>query len=170
MRCQVCGTSEQREGMECRYCGATVRSVLGKGMPLPAEFVDERKEDRARKLERAAQRRKSRLIWHSAGGAIVLYALALWVHLPAIVLFPREALIGLLISIPIAIVFGWPIGFVTSWLECGPLGGALIGAGLFAVGMSLIGGGPLLSNLVIGALPGVFVGALMGYHVQADKD
>ena len=170
MRCQVCGKGDQIDGAECKYCGATVRSVLGKGMPLPPGIRDSLDADREEKRKATAAKRKERLLWHAAAGAIILFVVAVCAHLPAILLAPRQALIGILVSIPIALVFGPPIGLITSWRNYGPLGGAIVGSLFFAAGIYLVSGGPALTSLLTGAVPGVFIGGFMGFHVQSDRD
>jgi len=79
MRCQVCGKGDRPEGAECRYCGATVRSVLGQGKPLPPEVNDELYVTRQSNRARQSRRRRKRLVWHTVAGAIVLFGVAVWV-------------------------------------------------------------------------------------------
>ena len=170
MRCQVCGEGDQREGAECRYCGATVRSVLGKGMPLPPAVNDEFCLAREKSRARHSQRRKQRLIWHTAAGAMILFGVAALVNVSFFLLRPEQMLLGILKSIPVALVFGPPIGLVTSWRNYGPVGGAIVGSLMFSLGISIAGGGASLGALLLGMIPGIFVGGLIGFHVQADKD
>ena len=170
MRCRVCGKSNQREGAECRYCGAVVRSVLGKGKPLPPAVNDElyltRKSNRASQ----SRRRRKRLVWHTVAGAIVLFGVAVWVNFATLVYIPRTMLLGILKSVPVALVLGPPIGFITSWRNYGPLGGATVGAMFFALGTFLFTGGSPVWLVVVGTLLGIVVGGLMGVHVMLDSD
>jgi len=170
MRCQVCGKGNQREGAECSYCGATIRSVLGQGMPLPPEIDRELSITLSGRRERASRRRRKRLVWHTVSGAIILFAVAVLAHVAFFLLRPKEMLLGILRSIPVALVFGPPIGFIVSWRNFGVLGGAIVGSLMFALGISIAGGGASLGALLLGAIPGIFVGGLMGFHVTADND
>jgi len=170
MRCQVCGTSEQHEGTECDYCGATVRSVLGKGMPLPPGIRDDIGATREEKRKAAAAKRKERLLWHTAAGAIILFAVCVLVNVVSFLFAPRMMAYGILISIPIALVFGPPIGLVTSWLNWGPVGGAVIGSVFFAAGIYLGGSMSPLASILAGALPGLVVGGFIGVHVRSDRE
>jgi len=170
MRCQVCGKGDQGEGAECRYCGATVRSVLGQGMPLPPAVNDELYLTREKSRARQSQRRKQRLVWHTVAGAIVLFGVAALANVAFFLLRPRQMVLGILKSIPVALVFGPPIGLITSWRNYGPVGGAVVGAGFFALGTFLATGGSPIWFVAPGTLLGVVVGGLMGIHVTLDSD
>ena len=170
MRCQVCGTSDQAEGTECDYCGATVRSVLGKGMPLPPGIRDSLDADREEKRKATAAKRKERMFRHAMAGAIILFAVCVLVNVATFLFAPTEMLIGILVSVPIALVFGSPIGFVTSWLNYGPVGGAVVGSVFFAAAIYLGGSMSPLASILAGALPGLVVGGFIGVHVRSDRE
>jgi hypothetical protein len=170
MRCQVCGTGEQRDGAECDYCGATVRSVLGKGMPLPPGIRDEIDANREKNRERVALARKSRLFWHAVTGAIILFAVCVLANVAAFLFAPRGMMIGILISIPISLVFGPLMGFVISWLNWGGPGGAVVGFVCFTAALCLSGTLSLLMSAIVSVIPGSAVGGFIGVHVQSDKD
>lgn len=169
MRCRVCGKDDQRESQVCRFCGATVRSILGKGMPLPADVIDELRGGREEKFKRETHRRKSRLLWHAAAGAFILFGVLLLVNVASFLLVPRRMLLGILKAIPIALIFGPPIGLITSWRNYGPVGGAIVAALFFAVGTSLIGG-DAITYVLVGTVSGMFIGGLIGFHVRSDND
>ncbi len=170
MRCQVCGKGGQIEGRTCRYCGATVRSVLGKGMPLPPGALGETDDERHSRRQHEVLRRRRKLIWHSVAGAIILFGVALWVNAPTFLGGPRFILLGILWAIPVSIIFGVPIGLITSWRNYGPLGGAVVGSLFFTAGIYLCGISSLLICLLLGVMPGIVVGGLIGLHVSSDGD
>lgn len=166
MRCQVCGKDNQLEAQTCRFCGATVRAVFGKGIPPPPGLEVEREERR----KRGALRRRRRLFWHAVAGAIILFAVATLANVAGLLFVPDQMLLVILRSIPVALIFGPPIGLITSWRNYGPLGGAVVGSLAFAAGIYFMGGGSPLGSLLVGAVPGIFVGGLMGFHVSSDND
>lgn len=168
MRCRVCGKEDQLDGMTCRFCGATVRPVIGQGMPLPPE-VEELHLAREKNREIQTRWRRKRLLWHTAVGAIILFGAGVWVNVVTFISMPKQMLLGILATVPIALVFGPPIGLITSWRNYGPLGGAFVGIFFFSIGMFLIGVGPLWVCVLLSVVPGLVVGSLMGIHVSVDE-
>jgi hypothetical protein len=168
MRCQVCGKGDQLDDVTCRFCGATVRSVLGTGMPLPPE-INDLHLTREKNRERQSSRRRRRLLWHTAVGAIILFGAGVFVNVVTLIYVPKKMLLGILAAIPIALVFGPPIGLITSWRNYGPLGGAFVGVFFFSIGIYLLGVGPLYVCVLLSVLPGISVGGLMGVHVSVDE-
>ena len=109
-------------------------------------------------------------MWHTIAGAIVLFGVAVWVNFATLIYIPRTMLLGILKSVPVALVLGPPIGFITSWRNFGVLGGGVVGSAFFALGTYLFTGGSPIWFVVVGALLGFVVGGLMGIHVSLDKD
>lgn len=193
----VCGTDGGVEDEPCGYCGATVRSQLGKGIPfgVPNEERRKREEERRRRAERARLR-----VWnHTIVGAVIFFALNVisWI-MRAVVAVSMVAFSGLLGRAPVggggsvwgilltflvavltAVLVGAPAGYVISKRNAGPLGGALLGAGIFAVGSVLIRlpaialaarpGLAFICYVLIGGVGGLITGAFIGFHVEADN-
>lgn len=197
MRCTVCGTDGGVEDEPCGYCGATVRSLLGKGIPfgVPNEERRKREEERRRRAERA----RLRLWSHTIVGAVIFFALNVifWI-MRAIVAIGAVAFSGLLrrapaggggsvwgtlltffVAVLTAVLVGAPAGYVISKRNAGPLGGAFLGAGIFAVGSVLVHlpaiafaarpGVAFIFHAVIGGVLGLITGIFIGFHVQADS-
>ena len=201
MRCQVCNKEAGAEGAVCGYCGATVKSILGDGVPIaiPDEELRERGENRRRRAERLRRRTRD----HAVAGAVIFFALnvLIWI-MRAMLTVGMVAFSGLLGRVPpgdsgsawgmilgmflavlsaalVAVVFGAPAGYVISKRNAGPLGGALLGAGIFAVGFTLLHvwaivgaqtpGTAFLFHFIVGGLVGLATGAFIGLHVQGDS-
>lgn len=160
MRCQVCNKEAGPEGTVCGYCGATVKSILGKGMPIviPDEELRERGEKRRRRAERLRHRTRD----HAVAGAVIVLAVnvLIWIlrgimAIGAVVLSgqfrrlpPGEAgsvwglvlnmFLAVVTAAVMAVVFGAPAGYVISKRNAGPVGGSFLGAGMFAVAFPLL--------------------------------
>ena len=201
MRCQVCNKEAGPEGGACGYCGATVKSILGEGVPIaiPNEELREREGKRRRRAERLRRRTRG----HTIAGAVIFFALnvLIWI-MRAMFTVGVVAFAGLLGRVPpgdggsvwgmilgmflavlsaavLSVLFGAPAGYVISKRNAGPLGGALLGAGIFAVGFTLLNiwtivgaqnpGAALLVHFVMGGAAGLITGVFIGYHVQGDS-
>ena len=77
LKCQVCGKARAPEGEMCPYCGATVRSVYGRGMPPPYSVVAEGREKRRAIELRHGKRVRRRSRNNALVGALV-FALCSW--------------------------------------------------------------------------------------------
>ena len=201
MRCQVCNKEAGPEGGVCGYCGATVKSILGKGVPIaiPNEELREREEKRRRRAERLRRRTRD----HAIAGAVIFFALNVLIWITrAMLTVGMVAFCGLLGRVPpgdggsvwgmilgmflavlsaavVAVLVGAPAGYVIGKRNAGPLGGAFLGAGIFAVGFTLLHiwtivgahnpGTAFLFHFIIGGLVGLATGAFIGFHVQGDS-
>ncbi len=196
MKCQVCGKEAGPEGGVCGYCGAKVHSLLGKGAPIaiPVEELLEGEEERRRRAERLRLRLRS----HAIVGAVVFFALnvVIWI-IRAILSVGMVAASGaygralpgldasvwgmfqtLLVTAVTAVLIGAPAGYVISWRDAGPWGGAFLGAGIFAVGSTVLhlpgitaAARPFIALIIdfgFGGATGLIAGMLIGYHVRAD--
>ena len=194
----VCGTDGGVEGEPCGYCGAAVRSLLGKGIPFGVPNEERRKREEERR--RRAERLRLRLRNHTIVGAVIFFALNVifWIMSAIIQTVGMAAFSGLVGRAPVggggsvwgllltflavvvtAVLVGAPAGYVISRRNAGPLGGALLGAGIFAVGSVLIhlpaialAGRPGLAFICyagIGGAGGLITGVFIGFHVQADS-
>jgi len=209
IKCRVCGKGRAPEGGDCPYCGATVRSVLGQGAPLPASVVAELAEDRRlRKLRlEACIRRRLRshafvggLIFAfcgvlSAAGAFCLFM----IHEMAKVYFVGNTVgcrpdaaggaetavpdlygifMGMTLAFLLASCLGPVAGYVVSHQRSGVRFGALVGACAFGLCIVLLNPASVLSGssrwvwlvilTIIGSLPGMVAGILLGWHVSSE--
>lgn len=192
MRCQVCSTGGQVDAGTCTYCGATVCSVEGRGARLPDEFVRGRaREGRAREVH-DAERRRRRARAHAVVGAAVFLALGVALTVANMLGGMVSALVWRspsLLSNPLldlglvgvmSLLAGAPAGYVVSRRNVRPLGGALLGALFFSVGLFLMNirlvvstGSvlvPLAMCFALGSVPGMVVGSLIGLHVRSEGE
>jgi hypothetical protein len=123
-------------------------------------------------LATASQRRqRARIRDHAVMGAVVFLALQVAVGFPA-----SLGSLRLIVTVLASAACGAPAGWVVSRHELGPLGGALITSGLFMLAVlidqmaTLLDGGSvatgvtfLAGSLLVGALPGLLIGA----HVRS---
>ncbi len=196
MKCQVCGKEAGPEGCICGYCGAKVRSLLGKGAPIaiPVEDLLGRDEERRRRAEHL----RLRLRRHAIIGAVIFFALNVFIWIMRAILsvgivagsvVAGRALPGLeasvwgmfltlLVTVVTAVLVGAPAGYVISRRDAGPWGGAFLGAGIFAVASAVLHfpaiiaaarpGVALILYSAFSGATGLIAGMLIGCHVRAD--
>lgn len=200
MRCQVCNKEAGPEGGVCGYCGATVKSILGEGPPVafPNEELHERGEKRRRRAERLLRRTRD----HAVAGAVIFFALNVLVWFAKLLFaigqvafagalgrlppgetgsmwwFVLDLFLAVFLAAVTAVLVAAPAGYVISKRNAGPLGGAFLGGGVFAVGFplvhiwSIVGahspGIALLFHFIVGGVVGLVTGAFIGFHVLGD--
>ena len=189
MRCQVCRTEGRQEGDLCPFCGAIVRSVLGKGPPLPSEVFREFEEARRERESAQAETRRAQYRRHAIAGALMFGALglaiffmqfflsfavgmtgrapvdslALWLALSFLLIPVYAALLG----VPMALLISRQrIGFIAS----GTLGAVAFVVFYFFLGMSFMFG-PVQTPLTFFAAPifGFVFGAALSVHVRVSS-
>ena len=189
MRCQVCRTEGRQEGDLCPFCGAIVRSVLGKGPPLPSEVFREFEEARRERESAQAETRRAQYRRHAIAGALMFGALglaiffmqfflsfavgmtgrapvdslALWLALSFLLIPVYAALLG----VPMALLISRQrIGFFAS----GALGAVAFVVFYFFLGMSFMFG-PVQTPLTFFAAPifGFVFGAALSVHVRVSS-
>lgn len=190
MRCHVCRTEGVQEGDTCPYCGAKVRSVLGKGQPLPSEIVREVEEKRATDEADRIERKKKRYRDHALAGGIIFLAfggvLLLMRLLQTIMIAamgrvggdgPWGLFLGLLVVILLTLTYGALMGVLASRFDTGLAATGAAGAVLLLVEVLALGLLPYLvgsANQLLGALMlplfGFGTGGLIAVHVQSDRD
>ncbi|MHC4503326.1 MAG: hypothetical protein ACYTFI_08485 [Planctomycetota bacterium] len=201
MRCQVCNRDAGPEGGVCEYCGAKVKSILGDGAPIaiPIEELREHGQKRLRRAERLRRRTRD----HAIAGGVIFFALnVVWWFTKLLFAIGQVAFAGMLGRLPpgeggsfwgfvlgmflavffaavTAVLVGAPAGYVISKRNTGPLGGAFLGAGIFALGFPLVHiwaivgahspGVALLFHFIVGGLVGLVTGVFIGFHVLGDS-
>ncbi len=179
----------QEEGDVCTYCGARVRSVLGKGRPLPTEVAREFEEKKRKREAGHAETRKSRLKRHAVAGAFIFCGVGLVLFLAQTFLTWAAASRGLadlgslltrllvaFLLIPVyAAALGASMGvLVSKWrlgLVAAGLGGAVVFfASYFLLGMRFMVG-PVQTLITVLMLPpfGFIYGAILSLSVSADS-
>ena len=185
MKCQVCGKMGQEEDDVCPFCGATVRSVFGKGMPLPTETVQELEARERERESGEAERRKRRTYDDALAGAIVFFAAGM------VVLVARvfssigyfiggsphgdsflSFLVGFVLAVVYAVVLGAPMGLLIGRTGLGLVASGLVGMMLFVVGyypLLRFLFGPIHPIMQVAMVPamGFVTGMLISFHVQA---
>lgn len=155
----------------CPFCGATVRSVLGKGLPLPAEVVREFEEEKREREADQVRRRTRRLKRDALAGALIfcafgvlLLAAQTFLSLAAGVMgrasgrsLAKSFLLGLVLIPVYAAALGAPMGLLVSERRPGFLKAGLAGALVFFASYFLLGMrfmlGPVQTPVTILLLP-----------------
>ncbi len=189
MRCQVCRIEGRREGDLCPFCGAIVRSVLGKGPPLPDEVFREFEDARRERGSAQAETRGAQYRRHAIAGALIFCALGAIIFFlqlflsfavgmtgraPVDSLALRLALSFLLIPVYAALL-GAPMALFVSRRRTGFFASGALSAVAFVVfyfflGMSFMFG-PVQTPLTALAVPvfGFVFGAVLSVNVRVDS-
>lgn len=153
--CADCRATNAAGLAACARCGASLDVLRG------GERAEEVELDLARRdLEGKARIRRLRRL-HAFVGATTFFLLQLLVGLPDSLL-PSNLIVNAVVSAAL----GAPIGYLISRWRAGPLKGALISAGVFAL-LGLVLAGPL--QAFVWATCGLLPGCLIGYHVEMDE-
>lgn len=179
----------QEEGEVCTYCGGEVRSVLGKGRPLPTEVVREFEGQKRKREADLAEKRTSRLKRHAVAGAFVFCALGFVLFLAQTFQTWTASVRGLVdfgslvtrlliafLLIPVyAAVLGAPMGVLVSKWKLGLLAAGLGGAVVFFASYFLLGMcfmvGPVQTRITVFMLApfGFIYGAILSLSISADS-
>jgi hypothetical protein len=171
----VCDEADAPEGEICPYCGAIVRSIYGKGGPIPREVIEE-DEQRRRAFKPAREvRLRERAKRHARAGAVVFGACALGLvggtfciaalnevidstlpdvsglainePFPKVDRSPRFTFILRFVMVfPVAALLGACVGGLLSRHEKGCLTGVVLGATGFSLAMVVVNLGIILAS------------------------
>jgi hypothetical protein len=190
MRCQVCRTEGRQEGDLCPFCGAIVRSVLGKGPPLPSEVAREFEDSRRERESAQADTRRAQYRRHAIAGALLFCALGCLIFLVQLAPSLGAGMTGkvsggsfvlrLVLSfvlIPVyAALLGAPMGLLVSWQRLsfaasGFLGALSFMAAYFLLGMRFMFGPVEMPVVTISSVAvfGYVFGAALSVHVRVSS-